>query len=81
MSIRWIRNVLIEGEQGTVEILIGDRTISDKCYIRINSGPERWFSPKGDTRSDIISQGIELLKKDLQGKALTKPNGEPFDWE
>lgn len=80
MSIRWIRNVLIEGEQGTVEILIGHRKISDKCYVRINSGPECWFIPKGDTRADIISQGIELLKKDLQGKTITSPSGEPFEW-
>jgi hypothetical protein len=80
MSIRWIKNVLIDGEKSTIEIQIGDRRIGDKCYIRINKETEAWFHNLSDTRADIIAQGVELLKKRLEGKAVTYPDGKAFDW-
>ena len=81
MSIRWIRNILLEGDKGTLEILLGDREISDKCYVRINNGPEIWFIPQGETRDQIIDQGIGLLKKHLNGKKIANLNGEDFSWQ
>ena len=42
MSIRWVRNVLIDGEKSTVEIQLGARIIGDKCYTRINNEVEKW---------------------------------------
>ena len=81
MSIRWIRNVLIEGEKSKVEIQIGDRRIGDKCYTRINDDMEQWFDNNHDTRNDIISQGITILKKQLQSKEVTYPDGKEYDWQ
>jgi hypothetical protein len=43
MSIRWIKNVLIDREKSTIEIQIGDRRIGDKCYTRINTETESWI--------------------------------------
>lgn len=81
MSIRWIRNVLIDGEKSKVEIQIGDRRIGDKCYTRINDDMEQWFDNNHDTRNDIISQGITILKKQLQSKEVTYPDGKEYDWQ
>ena len=81
MSIRWIRNLLLDGEAATLEVLLGDREISDKCYYRINSGNEYWYVSKGETREEILNQGIQLLKKHFKGKNLTYPDGRAFDWK
>ena len=62
MSIHWIRNVLVEKDKTTLEILLGDHEISDKCYARVNSGSEHWFVPKGETRDEVMQQGIDILK-------------------
>ncbi|MFW6245605.1 MAG: hypothetical protein ACOC36_06930 [Fibrobacterota bacterium] len=64
MSIRWIRNVLIDGEKSTVEIQIGDKRIGDKCYTRIDEELEEWFENIYSTRDDIIAQGVDILKND-----------------
>ncbi len=81
MSIRWIRNVLIDGEKSTVEIQIGDRRIGDKCYTRINDELEVWFENIYSTRNDIIAQGLDILKKRLEGKNITYPDGQLYDWQ
>jgi hypothetical protein len=81
MSIRWLRNVLIEGEKSTVEIQLGDRHIGDKCYARVNNEPERWFKNFFDSRDEIIAQGIDMLKQWLKGKAVTYPDGRDYDWQ
>ncbi len=81
MSIRWIRNVLVDGEKTTLEILLGQLEISDKCYIRVNSGNEQWFTPLGENRDDILSQGIQLLKKQFANKDLSQPSGQSFQWD
>ena len=80
MAIRWIRNVLIDGEKSTVEIQIGENTIGDKCYTRINEETEVWFDNIYDTRNDIIAQGCDILKKRLEEKEVTYPDGQPYDW-
>lgn len=81
MSIRWIRNVLIDGEKSTVEIQIGDRRIGDKCYTRINEELEEWFENIYSTRDDIIAQGVDILRKRLDGKNITYPDGQSYDWK
>ena len=81
MSIRWLRNVLIDGEKSTIEIQIGDRRIGDKCYTRINEELEVWFENIYTTRSDIIAQGVDILKKRLANKNITFPDGNPYDWQ
>jgi len=81
MSIRWIRNILVDDDKCTVEIQIGDKKIGDKCYTRINTEVEQWFENIFDTRSDIIAQGIDILRKRLDGKNLTYPDGRPYDWQ
>ncbi len=81
MSIRWIRNFSAEGKPVTVEVLLGDYEISDKCYVRINGGPEQWFHAKGETRDDVLNQGIELLKSRFKGQELKYSNGVDFDWK
>jgi hypothetical protein len=81
MSIRWVRNVLIDGEKNTIEIQIGDKKIGDKCYTRINNEVEKWFENLYDERGEIIAQGIDILKKRLAGKSVTHPDGRAYDWQ
>ncbi len=80
MSIRWIRNVIIDGEKSTIEIQIGDRKIGDKCYTRINRETEVWFENYSEDRDDIIAQGIDILKRKLAGKKITNPDGTQYEW-
>jgi len=81
MSIRWIKNVLINGEKSTIEIQVGDKKIGDKCYTRINNEVESWFENIYDTRNDIIAQGLDILKKRLENKEITYPDGRQYDWQ
>jgi len=81
MSVRWIRNIVVNGDKCTIEIQIGDRHIGDKCYTRLNSEVEVWFENIFSTRADIIAQGIDILKKRLDGKNLTYPDGRTYDWQ
>ena len=81
MGIRWIRNILVENEKTTLEIQIGDQKIGDKCYTRINSEVEKWFDNLFDDRQDIIAQGIDILKKRLEGKIVSYPDGRSYDWQ
>ena len=61
MSIRWIKNLIIDGEKSTIEIQIGDKKIGDKCYTRVNSEVECWFENIYDSRNDIIATGVVLI--------------------
>ena len=80
MSIRWLRNVIIDNEKSTIEIQIGDKRIGDKCYTRINQETEVWFENAYYERADIIAQGIDILKRRLEGKTVTNPDGTPYAW-
>lgn len=80
MSIRWLRNVIIDNEKSTIEIQIGDKRIGDKCYTRINQETEAWFENAFFERVDIIAQGIDILKRRLEGKTVTNPDGTPYAW-
>jgi hypothetical protein len=80
MSIRWIRNVVVDGRQTTLEVLLGDNRIADKCYIRVNQDEEFWFRPHSDNRQEILQQGIDMLKNRLGGKKVTAQNGSAFPW-
>lgn len=81
MSIRWIRNVIIDGEKSTIEIQLGDKKIGDKCYTRISNEVEVYFHNLYVKRNDIIAQGIDILKKRLEGKKVTSPDGSDYDWK
>ncbi len=80
MSIRWIRNVNVDGKATTLEVLLGDKSIADKCYVRLNQEEERWFRPESDNREAILQQGIDMLKNRLQGKNVLGSNGSAFPW-
>ncbi len=80
MSIRWIRNVLIDGRQTTLEVLLGENRIADKCYVRVNQDEECWFRPGSDNRHAILQQGIDMLKTRLDGKQVMGQNGSTFPW-
>ncbi len=80
MSIRWIRNVVVDGQQSTLEVLLGDRSIADKCYVRVDQNEEQWFRPSTDEREAILQQGIDLLKSRLAGKTILNSNGSAFPW-
>ena len=80
MSIRWVKNIIIDGTKSMIEVQIGDRRIGDKCYTRLNTETESWFQNRSDNREDIIAQGIDLLRKRLEGRKITYPDGRPFDW-
>ncbi|MDD5673785.1 MAG: hypothetical protein PHC61_06470 [Chitinivibrionales bacterium] len=81
MAIRWMRNVIIDGEKGTLEIQLGDKKMGDKCYTRISNEIEQWFANMYETRDDIIAQGLDILKKRLEIKKVTYPDGTPYDWK
>ncbi len=81
MSIRWIKNVIVNGEKTTIEIQLGDKKIGDKCYTRVSNEVEKYFRNTSDTRNDIIAQGIDILKKKLKGKTITYPNGKEYNWQ
>ena len=80
MSIRWVKNIIFDGTKSMIEVQIGDRRIGDKCYTRLNTETESWFQNRSDNREDIIAQGIDLLRKRLEGRKITYPDGRPFDW-
>jgi hypothetical protein len=80
MSIRWLKNIMIDNEKSTIEIQIGDRKIGDKCYTRVNQELEVWFENTSCDRADIIAQGIDILKHRLSGRTLTTPDGKPYAW-
>ena len=79
MSIRWIKNVVIDEEKSTIEIQLGDKKIGDKCYTRISNDVESYFNNISETRDEIIAQGIDILKKKLEGKKVTYPDGRDYD--
>lgn len=81
MSIRWMRNVVINSAKSTIEIQLGDKKIGDKCYFRIGNEIELWFDNISEQREDIIAQGIDLLKERLQDKNVTYPDGTVYDWK
>jgi len=81
MSIRWIQNVIIDGDKSTVEIQLGHKYIGDKCYVRVNAETELWFNNRSIIREDILEQGKELLRKKLQDKKLQYPDGRDYDWK
>ena len=81
MSIRWIKNVLINKERSVIEIQIGDKKIGDKCYTRISNETELYFSNVYDTRGDIIAQGLDILKRRLEGSTVNYPDGRGYDWQ
>jgi hypothetical protein len=80
MSIRWVKNVVIDGVKSMIEIQIGDRRIGDKCYARIDTETEEWFETTFNNREAIIKQGKDLLKKRLEGRKITYPDGKAFNW-
>jgi hypothetical protein len=80
MSIRWIKNIIVDGAKSMIEVQIGDRRIGDKCYTRLNTETESWFQNRSDNREEIIAQGIDILSKRLERKKVTYPDGRPFDW-
>ncbi|MDB5102836.1 MAG: hypothetical protein JWP91_525 [Fibrobacteres bacterium] len=80
MSIRWIRNVVVDGSQTTLEVLLGDNRIADKCYVRVNQDEEYWFRPSSDNRRAILQQGIDMLRNRFDGKKVTAQNGSAFPW-
>jgi hypothetical protein len=80
MSIRWVKNVIVNGQKSTVEVQIGDRHIGDKCYTRIGTETEEWFSTRFEDRDTILAEGIKILKRRLEGKTMACPDGRKFDW-
>jgi hypothetical protein len=80
MSIRWVKNVLIDGQKSTVEVQIGAKHIGDKCYTRVGTETEEWFTTNSEDRDTIIAEGISILKSRLKGKTVTYPDLRKFDW-
>lgn len=80
MAIRWIKNVLIDGEKATIEIQIGDQFIGDKAYTRINQETEKWFNTRYVERVPIINQGLKILQERLNNKSVKNADGSGFAW-
>jgi hypothetical protein len=81
MSIRWVKNVVIDGSKSIIEIQLGDRVIGDKCYTRIGTEVEKWFDNISDSREDVIAQGLDILKHRCGSATVTYPDGRPYDWQ
>jgi len=80
-SIRWIRNVTVNGNPCALEVMIGVQHIADRCYARINQEPEIWFAPCSEAREDVLAQGMRVLWERLQGADIRNLDGTPFQWE
>ena len=80
-SIRWIRDVMIDGKAHTFEIMMGTSNISDICYAKIDAQPEIYFQPEMDNRYSVIETGCKLIKQYFEGKEVLNPQGQPFDWK
>lgn len=81
MSIRWVRNVLVDNEETTLEVQVGYRVIGDKCYTRIGSEIEVYFNRMSNNRDEIVLEGKNMLQRQLVGKNVTYPDGRIYDWE
>jgi hypothetical protein len=81
VSIRWIRNVIIDGNKTTLEIQLGDKKIGDKCYTRTGTDMEEYFFNNGGTRDEIVAQGRDILKKRCKAMKITYPDGREYDWQ
>tara|TARA_B110000483_G_C18206874_1_gene548235 strand:+ start:11941 stop:12189 length:249 start_codon:yes stop_codon:yes gene_type:complete len=79
-SIRWIRTLLVDDKPVTVEIMIGSDYIADKCYVRVNSEPEFYYTPDIDSRDAIVAKGIEIIQQRFKGKTVLTSNGQPYLW-
>ncbi len=80
-SIRWIRNVTVNGSPCALEIMIGVQHIADRCYARINQDPEIWFAPVSESRNEVLAQGIQILWQRLQQADVRNLDGTAFSWE
>jgi hypothetical protein len=80
-SIRWIRNVTVNGVKCTLEIMIGMQHIADRCYVRVNQEPELWFTPVSDSRDEIVKEAMQILYQRLQNAEVLNLDGTPFQWE
>lgn len=80
MSIRWIRNVLVDGRRTTLEVFLGFEKISDRCYVRVGTEEEFWFTPHEDSREGILREGLDMLRRRLEGRSVQGPPGLPFQW-
>jgi hypothetical protein len=80
MSIRWIRNVIIEGQKTSLEVQMGDRIIGDKTYTRVGKELENWFENRSNDKNQIVEQGKGILKERLAGKKITTLEGKLYDW-
>jgi len=81
MSIRWIRNVIVDGTESTLEIQLGYKTIGDRCYVRIGNEMEEYFSPISFIRADIVEEGIALIQSKLINNTVMTPEGNIYDWQ
>ena len=80
MSIRWIRNVEVDGKPATLEILLGWSKIADKCYIRVGDEEEYWFHHVSAERAKILLQGHSLLRRKLEGHRVQTTAGSAYAW-
>ncbi len=80
-SIRWIRTIVVNGQETTVEIMLGATHISDKCYVRINQNTELYFKANEGSREGVVLKGIDILKNHFLNDTLTSLDGNPFDWK
>ncbi len=85
MAIIWARNVLIDGEPHTIEVLLGERYIGDKMYYRIGKQEPVWFEikdvpPMKITRDVILEKALSRIKEVLKDRKVTYIDGREFDW-
>ena len=57
MSLRWIRNIIVDGEKLTLEIQLGSKRIGDKCFTRVNKEVESWYNVPFFDRNQVLEEG------------------------
>ena len=81
MSLRWIRNVVVDGEKATLEIQLGEKRIGDKSYARVNKEVETWYNAPYFERDKVLEEGKKLLKDRFANRIIKYPDGRDFNWE
>jgi hypothetical protein len=72
--------VVIDGKKNSIEIQLGDKKIGDKCYTRVGTDVEEYFDNAGDSREEIVAQGMEILANRLKNIKIAYPDGRDYDW-
>ena len=71
---------MVDGKPTTLEVMLGQIRMADKCYVRVGSDEEFWFKPTSESRDGVLDQGMLILQERLNGHDLKTQSGMPYTW-